>query len=69
MSRHKEFFSNQAFLTTSGSLHLESCTQALGNVYAFGPRFESDKSNSKRIFSINWMIETEIAFSELEALF
>ncbi|GJS81759.1 asparagine--tRNA ligase, cytoplasmic 2 [Tanacetum coccineum] len=63
---HNEFFSNQAFLTTSGSLHLESCASALGNVYAFGPRFDADKSESKKYLAERWMIETEIAFSELE---
>ncbi|KAK1428517.1 hypothetical protein QVD17_17352 [Tagetes erecta] len=60
------FFSNQAFLTTSGSLHLESCASALGNVYAFGPRFQADKSESKKYLAEKWMIETELAFSELE---
>ncbi|KAI7738404.1 hypothetical protein M8C21_021534 [Ambrosia artemisiifolia] len=60
------FFSNQAFLTTSGSLHLESCASALGNVYAFGPRFQADKSESKKHLAEKWMVETEIAFSELE---
>ncbi|KAI3776782.1 hypothetical protein L1987_46572 [Smallanthus sonchifolius] len=60
------FFSNQAFLTTSGSLHLESFASALGNVYAFGPRFQADKSESTKYLAEKWMIETEIAFSELE---
>nr|XP_043610933.1 asparagine--tRNA ligase, cytoplasmic 2 [Erigeron canadensis] len=64
--RTDNFFSNQAFLTTSGSLHLESCASALGNVYAFGPRFHADKSESKKELAERWMIETEIAFSELE---
>ncbi|KAL8215107.1 hypothetical protein R6Q57_004556 [Mikania cordata] len=59
-------FTNQAFLTTSGSLHLESCASALGNVYAFGPRFQADKSESNKLLAEKWMIETEIAFSELE---
>lgn len=61
-----EFFTNQAFLTSSGTLHLESCASALGNVYAFGPRFQADKSESKKYLAEKWMIETEIAFSELE---
>ncbi|KAJ0801660.1 putative asparagine--tRNA ligase [Helianthus annuus] len=60
------FFSNQAFLTTSGSLHLESFASAFGYVYAFGPRFQANKSESKKNLAENWMIETEIAFSELE---
>ncbi|KAJ0808508.1 putative asparagine--tRNA ligase [Helianthus annuus] len=60
------FFSNQAFLTSSGSLHLESCASALGNVYAFGPRFQADKSESKKHLAEKWMVETEMAFSELE---
>ncbi|PWA42803.1 asparaginyl-tRNA synthetase 2 [Artemisia annua] len=39
---------------------------SLGNVYAFGPRFEADKSDSKKYLAEIWMIEIEIAFSELE---
>ncbi|KAL7600802.1 asparagine--tRNA ligase, cytoplasmic 2 [Lactuca sativa] len=63
---YDEFFTNRAFLTTSGSLHLESCASALGNVYALGPRFHVDKSESKKYLPERWMIETEIAFAELE---
>ncbi|KAL8258956.1 hypothetical protein R6Q59_026909 [Mikania micrantha] len=66
IKKKDRFFTNQAFLTTSGSLHLESCASALGNVYAFGPRFQADKSESKKLLAEKWMIETEIAFSELE---
>ncbi|XP_024975039.1 asparagine--tRNA ligase, cytoplasmic 2 [Cynara cardunculus var. scolymus] len=65
-SKSSEFFSNEAFLASSGTLHLESCASALGNVYAFGPRFQADKSESKKSLAESWMIETEIAFSELE---
>ncbi|KAK1426917.1 hypothetical protein QVD17_15597 [Tagetes erecta] len=60
------FFSNQAFLTASGSLHLESFASAFGNVYVLGPRFQANKSESKKRLAENWMIETEIAFSELK---
>ncbi|KVI03782.1 hypothetical protein Ccrd_017922 [Cynara cardunculus var. scolymus] len=67
-SKSSEFFSNEAFLASSGTLHLESCASALGNVYAFGPRFQADKSESKKSLAESWMIETEIAFSELEVV-
>ncbi|KAL2932743.1 Asparagine--tRNA ligase cytoplasmic 2 [Bienertia sinuspersici] len=61
-----DYFSCQAFLTVSGRLHLESYACALGNVYSFGPRFKAQTSHSTRHVSEMWMIEAEMAFSELE---
>ncbi|KAF7121451.1 hypothetical protein RHSIM_Rhsim13G0052000 [Rhododendron simsii] len=62
----EDFFSRQTFLTSSGRLHLESYACALGNVYSFGPRFRAQKLESKKQVAEMWMIELEIAFSQLE---
>lgn len=62
----EDFFSRQTFLTASGRLHLESYACALGNVYSFGPRFRAQKLESKKQVAEMWMIELEIAFSQLE---
>ncbi|CAL5388116.1 unnamed protein product [Camellia sinensis] len=61
-----DFFSHQTYLTVSGRLHLESYACALGNVYSFGPRFRAEKPDSKKQVAEMWMIELEMAFSQLE---
>ncbi|XP_059660047.1 asparagine--tRNA ligase, cytoplasmic 2-like [Cornus florida] len=62
----ENFFSGCTYLTVSGRLHLESYACALGNVYSFGPRFRARKSESKKIVAEMWMVELEMAFSQLE---
>ncbi|KAL4270948.1 hypothetical protein HN51_053939 [Arachis hypogaea] len=57
--------SRDLFLTVSGRLHLESYACALGNVYSFGPRFQADKTDSAKHASEMWMVEVEMAFSQL----
>ncbi|GAU37304.1 hypothetical protein TSUD_354600 [Trifolium subterraneum] len=63
----KYFFATQTYLTVSGRLHLESYACALGNVYSFGPRFLADKTDSAKHAAEMWMVEAEMAFSELKA--
>ncbi|KDP45258.1 hypothetical protein JCGZ_15123 [Jatropha curcas] len=62
----EDFFSQQTYLTVSGLLHLESYASALGNVYAFGPRFRADRRGSAKQLPEMWIVEAEIAFSQLE---
>ncbi|PSR86313.1 Asparagine--tRNA ligase [Actinidia chinensis var. chinensis] len=62
----KDFFPRKTYLTVSGRLHLESYACALGNVYSFGPRFRAQKSESKKHVAEMWMVELEMAFSQLE---
>ncbi|KAH9706311.1 Asparagine--tRNA ligase cytoplasmic 2 [Citrus sinensis] len=62
----EDFFSRQTYLTVSGRLHLESYACALGNVYSFGPRFRAEKKESSKHAAEMLMVETEIAFSQLE---
>ncbi|XP_034916039.1 asparagine--tRNA ligase, cytoplasmic 2 [Populus alba] len=65
-SFYGEFFSQQTYLTVSGLLHLESYACALGNVFSFGPRFRADRKESAKRISEMWMVEVQMAFSQLE---
>lgn len=62
----EDFFSRKAYLTVSGHLHLESYACSLGNVYTLGPRFQAERSESKKSLAEMWMVEVEMAFSQLE---
>ncbi|KAK3004663.1 hypothetical protein RJ639_018280 [Escallonia herrerae] len=62
----EDFFSRETYLTVNGRLHLESYACALGNVYSFGPRFQAERSESKKLVAEMWMIELEMALSQLE---
>lgn len=66
---HNDFFHCQSYLTVSGRLHLESYASALGHVYSFGPRFQAGKTGSSKLVAEMWMVETEMAFAELEVRF
>lgn len=59
------FFGKQAGLTVSGQLQAEVYTQALGQVYTFGPTFRAENSNTSRHLAEFWMIEPEMAFCDL----
>lgn len=61
----KDFFGKQAYLTVSGQLEAEFLSMSLGDVYAFGPTFRAENSNTSRHLSEFWMIEPEIAFADL----
>ena len=39
----------------------------LGKVYTFGPTFRAENSNTSRHLSEFWMIEPEVAFSDLKS--
>ncbi|XP_057808532.1 asparagine--tRNA ligase, cytoplasmic 2-like [Salvia miltiorrhiza] len=60
------FFPCKTYLSASGRLHLESYASALGNVCSFGPRFHASASQSKKLLAEMWMVEIEVAFSELQ---
>ncbi|GAW79491.1 asparagine--tRNA ligase [Plasmodium gonderi] len=61
----KDFFNKQAFLTVSGQLSLENLCSSMGDVYTFGPTFRAENSHTSRHLAEFWMIEPEIAFSDL----
>ncbi len=61
----KDFFGKETHLTVSGQLNLETHVCALSKVYSFGPTFRAENSNTSRHLSEFWMIEPEIAFTDL----
>jgi asparaginyl-tRNA synthetase len=62
----RDFFGRRAHLTVSGQLQAECMALAFGKVYAFGPTFRAENSNTPRHAAEFWMIEPEIAFADLE---
>ncbi len=62
----KDFFGKKTNLTVSGQLEAELAALALSKVYTFGPTFRAENSNTSRHLSEFWMIEPEIAFTDLE---
>ena len=61
----EDFFGKETHLTVSGQLEAEIFAQAFKNTYTFGPTFRSENSNTPRHAAEFWMIEPEIAFSDL----
>jgi len=62
----KDFFGKPAFLTCSGQLNGETYATALGDIYTFGPTFRAENSQTTKHLAEFWMIEPEIAFTDLE---
>ncbi|MBQ2084990.1 MAG: asparagine--tRNA ligase [Oscillospiraceae bacterium] len=61
----QDFFGRETHLTVSGQLEGESMAQAFGKIYTFGPTFRAERSNTTRHAAEFWMIEPEMAFSDL----
>ena len=62
----QDFFGKPCNLTVSGQLEAELGALALSQVYALGPTFWAENSNTPRHLAEFWMIEPEVAFYELE---
>jgi asparaginyl-tRNA synthetase len=62
----QDFFQKETSLTVSGQLEAECMAMAFGKVYTFGPTFRAEKSYTGRHAAEFWMIEPEIAFSDLQ---
>ena len=63
-----EYFGEEAFLTQSGQLYIESTALALGRVYSFGPTFRAEKSKTRRHLTEFWMVEPEMSYAGLDDL-
>jgi len=61
----KDFFGIEANLTVSGQLEAEAFAHAFDKVYTFGPTFRAENSNTPRHAAEFWMIEPEMAFTDL----
>lgn len=64
----KDFFSRQAFLTVTGQLNVETYSVGMSDVYTFGPTFRAENSHTSRHLAEFWMIEPELAFTDLPDL-
>lgn len=64
----EEFFGKETYLTVTGQLHVEPFAQALRKVFAFGPSFRAEDSNTPRHAAEFWQVEPEIAFCDLQEL-
>jgi len=61
----QDFFGKSTNLTVSGQLEGELAAMAFSNIYTFGPTFRAENSNTTRHLAEFWMIEPEMAFSDL----
>ena len=62
---NRDFFGRSTYLTVSGQLEAEAFASALSKVYTFGPTFRAENSNTSRHANEFWMIEPEMAFTDL----
>ena len=65
VSYDKDFFGKKASLTVSGQLEAETFALAYKKTYTFGPTFRAENSNTKTHANEFWMIEPEMAFTDL----
>jgi len=65
-SYDNDFFGQETFLTVSGQLNVEAYCLAMSKVYTFGPTFRAENSNTSRHLAEFWMVESEIAFADLD---
>jgi asparaginyl-tRNA synthetase len=64
----KDFFGKKASLTVSGQLQGEAFALAFKRIYTFGPTFRAENSHTKTHASEFWMIEPEVAFTDLTGI-
>lgn len=62
------YFDETAYLSQSGQLYNEASAAALGRVYCFGPVFRAERSKTRRHLMEFWMLEPEMAFTDLSTL-
>lgn len=61
----EDFFGEKTGLTVSGQLQGELFATAFSDIYTFGPTFRAENSHTSRHAAEFWMIEPEMAFSDL----
>jgi asparaginyl-tRNA synthetase len=63
-----DYFGRSMHLAQTGQLYLESAAMSYGKVYCFGPTFRAEKSKTRRHLTEFWMVEPEVAFTDLAGL-
>jgi asparaginyl-tRNA synthetase len=61
-----DYFDDKAYLSQSGQLYIESAIFAHNKVFDFGPVFRAEKSKTRRHLTEFWMMDAEMAFSDLD---
>ena len=61
-----DYFEEPAYLAQTGQLYSEATIAAFGRVYCFGPTFRAEKSDTRRHAMEFWMVEPEMAFTDLD---
>ncbi|MBI2759645.1 MAG: asparagine--tRNA ligase [Chloroflexi bacterium] len=62
------FDEGKAYLAQTGQLYNEANIFSFGKVYCFGPTFRAEKSKTRRHLTEFWMLEPEMAFTDLDGL-
>lgn len=65
---NEDFFGKKVSLTVSGQLQGEAFALAFKRIYTFGPTFRAENSHTKTHAAEFWMIEPEIAFTDLSGI-
>ena len=60
-----KYFDEPAYLAQTGQLYNEADIFAFGRVDCFGPTFRAEKSDTRRHAMEFWMVEPEMAFTDL----
>ena len=63
-----DYFGKPLHLAQTGQLYLESAAMSYGKVYCFGPTFRAEKSKTRRHLTEFWMVEPEVAYTDLAGL-